>query len=1132
MTIEEKEILAKERAEAERKKKEAPDPTRRILLRIEAQDICRVPDAALKVAMCDVYSGSLKLVLRDTQAGVKIDNWVETESIGSRWVEVKSTGARLPGLFDRPSGIDCVQVDGRNVFFTCDTARNKISIISEAGIELFVYEGEGPSCNQFRQPCSVSCVVVRQRRVVDMILWEREEKKRREAELEAALEEEAQKIAEEEAEKRQNQAKLKKMKTKKEEITVGLGKLKGHASPPKASPPTHTSDTGNISITTGAKLGTSDAKSPSHKSSNKFGSSAAAVLPSWYLGFADDEDLKTYLYTHKDAGKIGDFAVARRIDHPHIYDLYYLADASAKRAANSSALEFDERSKGRGSVGKMTLRRQMADAVRELEAGIVLQTITKTGGKDKVYKSIWDFVRNQKHLCMPIHEPRPYVLCAVADKGNFRVQLYRYFWAENEVYAPSFEYFQTIGGIKRFSIELKVPVNVSFSPTGELVVLDVGTHPYAKLYLLSQRAQLIKELDVPFEQHRKKKARKDAPAASQDFKSNASASGSSKREGSTLMEVWPYWRQAKEPRYDEQGLLIIDDSKTGNSGNAEDENPFRDSNIQRKLEASRKKEIENISHKHAKYMKGAEYLQKKAEEKQAAKVDTSNDGRKPTSASFSSEGALAVGFKNGGILLYRPYKTYSVGNFEILPLAAVDNVIAYSDYHSVVLLRNCCRFLHNHTKRLRARWGIYPMRRDRIDSVMYQFLRWAVNADDNRVYYGLNPSLQATPPIAAEKPASQVASAEKHMITHGSGAKQLAKATIKSPDVVSAMSQQASHPLVDSAEAKMNSSAPAAHAEKSSTSDNDTKTVPPSPVVFTDTSHCYPYCDVNGDLLCEAYIERRCTAPHCLLKHASLQPIGDPRIFPPVTTAGLELKHMLLACYNVFSPRFVWAKERYIEELFKFYSVNVDKVVRHELLDRHGVLKKRVLLREPGREIVPLLSLEMYLDIMHYLEEDFTGARKIRKHPLFHRTNRFSSNSTKGSRADDETSITSKPSLASMPSHAGTASVTSAAAGTTIADMEDDDDDLEEFKPYGPYDIDAAHQRIYVDVFEQYDMTQVKNGINVPFIPLRPGNKKFLVVPGMEQATRGVADTEVQRYTQTFEAQTSKATSMINRLFL
>lgn len=112
LTIEEKEILAKERAEAERKKKEAPDPTRRILLRIEAQDICRVPDAALKVAMCDVYSGSLKLVLRDTQAGVKIDNWVETESIGSRWVEVKSTGVCIWGwrtkLQPVPTAVQCV----------------------------------------------------------------------------------------------------------------------------------------------------------------------------------------------------------------------------------------------------------------------------------------------------------------------------------------------------------------------------------------------------------------------------------------------------------------------------------------------------------------------------------------------------------------------------------------------------------------------------------------------------------------------------------------------------------------------------------------------------------------------------------------------------------------------------------------------------------------------------------------------------------------------------------------------------------------------------------------------------------------------------------------------------------------
>ncbi len=58
------------------------------------------------------------------------------------------------------------------------------------------------------------------------------------------------------------------------------------------------------------------------------------------------------------------------------------------------------------------------------------------------------------------------------------------------------------------------------------------------------------------------------------------------------------------------------------------------------------------------------------------------------------------------------YKSYSVGNFELLPLACTDLILDFCDYHSVVTVRNTCRFLHNHTKRRRAAWLMHPMRTD------------------------------------------------------------------------------------------------------------------------------------------------------------------------------------------------------------------------------------------------------------------------------------------------------------------------------------------------------------------------------------------------------------------------------------
>ena len=48
----------------------------------------------------------------------------------------------------------------------------------------------------------------------------------------------------------------------------------------------------------------------------------------------------------------------------------------------------------------------------------------------------------------------------------------------------------TVGGMRRTSaqtVKLKQPVSVSFSPTGELAVLDTGTRPHPTLLLLDRR---------------------------------------------------------------------------------------------------------------------------------------------------------------------------------------------------------------------------------------------------------------------------------------------------------------------------------------------------------------------------------------------------------------------------------------------------------------------------------------------------------------------------------------------------------------------------------------------------------------------------------------------------------------------
>jgi hypothetical protein len=91
--------------------------------------------------------------------------------------------------------------------------------------------------------------------------------------------------------------------------------------------------------------------------------------------------------------------------------------------------------------------------------------------------------------------------------------------------------------------------------------------------------------------------------------------------------------------------------------------------------------------------------------------------------------------------------------------------------------------------------------------------------------------------------------------------------------------------------------------------------------------------------------------------------------------------------------------------------------------------------------------------------------------------------------------------------------------------------EAEELTPYGPYDFKSIEKRLYIDVAEQYDFSQVKNRINVPYKPLRRGNRKHLVVPGMEGKTQGVGDSTSQLYMHSFDAQVDRVGGLMDKLF-
>ena len=676
---------------------------------------------------------------------------------------------------------------------------------------------------------------------------------------------------------------------------------------------------------------------------------------------------------------------------------------------------------------------------------------------------------------------------------------------------------------------------------------------------------------------------------------------------------WPYWKKAQKVLLDKDGVAI-DEGATA-AGEASPDKVLH--------EAGRKQEKNakwmgrgKTAALHGGLMKGAAaaaYVpgmasHSKGPLKTLEQIECEEEQRKqdavlPTSASFSPNGTLVVGYRNGGIFVYRPYKFYRCGNFEYLPLTATDRIISFLNYDEVGTMRNCCRFMHNHTKRLRGTWRINPMREDKYDTVMFHFMRWAVNPNDDRPYYGTTPSMPKLQKVR--------------------------KAGAKEGESIEEEEEEERHKAL-------------------------ARKTPYDDIHFTDTSHCYPYADTEGNIICERYLQRICENPFCRQKHSSLQTLGYSQYYPGAQEAGLELKHLLLACYNVFDPRFVWQKERYIEKLFEFYSVPVRKLVRHEKgmggatsaagkddddqeeeeeedkmerdcgsgvkqdEDDEGEAKgkpekidymqfsKRRLPQASDRQTrrvnmgqnVSLLSLEFFLEIMHFLEEDYSGARNIDQHGLFLRTKKvrggapytqtkramavdseakttFSEEAESKARRrrqkerggyvdvdDAESKASSRSTVmtgatgddASLASHLNSIREEGEAKATREEDEDDastiDSDDnsrsdreekeeKEDAKgeeqdgltPYGPYDFKSIEKRIYTDVLSQYDFSQPQNRINIPYKPLRPGNKKFLMMPGMQGKTQGVGYSDTQKYLHAYDGQVDRVSGLLGELF-
>ena len=212
-------------------------------------------------------------------------------------------------------------------------------------------------------------------------------------------------------------------------------------------------------------------KSNSRPNTNN-GPNSGQVKPNWYHGICLLRDLKNRIARKME---IGSYALGKRHDDNMIYDFIYVFKYPHAVDPVMEHVVFRINEDGR------------VINCNEEHAAV------DNGG----YDCIWSAIKKYNKVLRHGTDPRPCVMISVADCGNSRIQIFKYYYTVvMDLYVPSIEVSSIIGGIRKRVVELQEPTAVAYTPTGELVICDSGSR---KLILLSKRLDLIRVLSIGFE---------------------------------------------------------------------------------------------------------------------------------------------------------------------------------------------------------------------------------------------------------------------------------------------------------------------------------------------------------------------------------------------------------------------------------------------------------------------------------------------------------------------------------------------------------------------------------------------------------------------------------------------------------
>lgn len=208
-------------------------------------------------------------------------------------------------------------------------------------------------------------------------------------------------------------------------------------------------------------------------------------IPSWYQPTMSMEELEDTLFNDDLPNN---FVVGRREYDANIFDILFVSN-------EKKIVRIQAKYQSQQDIDHILREGNSILTEEEKKPGFF---IANRMGEKIVYASLHELLRKNPYVkdLRIREESRDYLVFAVVDRRNYRVQLLRLFWTRSLLFTPMIEVVDVIGGSKCMHCELLDPVAVAYAPTGDLAVCDSGRNG---ILILSPSYHLVKFIQLTFE---------------------------------------------------------------------------------------------------------------------------------------------------------------------------------------------------------------------------------------------------------------------------------------------------------------------------------------------------------------------------------------------------------------------------------------------------------------------------------------------------------------------------------------------------------------------------------------------------------------------------------------------------------